>query len=122
MESNGAATVEEWSAKGDMLKCKNYETKANDTMLLENSTITCIAGKTVFTYYPILKDKKDTLQPVQFVLVSSEDNQFVFENKDHDFPQRVVYQKVNDKECHAWIEGTENGKQQKIDFHYTKAE
>ena len=44
-----------------------------------------------FWYVPVVPDQNNSL-PVLFILISSEDNHFVFENPDHDFPQRIIYE------------------------------
>ena len=46
-------------------------------------------------------------------------NEFVFENLDHDFPQRIIY-KLNKDSMVARIEGTQNGKSMGIDFPSTR--
>jgi hypothetical protein len=121
MKKNETTIVEQWSFFNGSLKCMSYEVKGIDTTLIENASINCVGGKNVFTYYPEKKSKNGESEPVHFVLISEENDTFVFENKEHDYPQRVVYQKVNDHECHAWIEGKENGKQQQIDYYYKRA-
>ena len=120
MKEKNSIIVEQWSFFNGSLKCMSYEVKGIDTTLIENASISCIGGKSVFTYYPEKADKEGKKEPVHFVLVSEDHNTFVFENQQHDFPQRVVYQKLNETECHAWIEGMENGKMNKIDFNYKK--
>ena len=120
MKENSSTIVEQWSFFNGSLKCMSYEVKGIDTTLIENASISCIGGKSVFTYYPEKDAKSGRRDPVHFVLVSEKDNTYIFENKEHDFPQRVVYQRVNEKECHAWIEGMQNGKLEKIDFIYKK--
>jgi hypothetical protein len=40
----------------------------------------------------------------------------VFENPDHDFPQRVIYRLRDDGSLLARIEGTENGQPRGVDF------
>jgi len=57
---------------------------------------------------------------VSFRLISVKGKTFVFENKDHDFPQRISYQYQSAKKVLAWIEGTVNGKFKKIEFPYSK--
>lgn len=57
---------------------------------------------------------------VSFRLISVKGKTFVFENKDHDFPQRISYQYQSEKKVLAWIEGTVNGKFKKIEFPYSK--
>jgi hypothetical protein len=44
----------------------------------------------------------------------------VFENKTHDFPQKITYQFTSDDVMLATIEGTMNGKTEKIDFKYSR--
>jgi hypothetical protein len=44
----------------------------------------------------------------------------VFENLEHDFPQRVGYE-LSGEGVNAWIEGTANGKTKHIDFPYRRA-
>ena len=44
----------------------------------------------------------------------------VFENPAHDFPQEVGYRRDGDNLL-AWIRGTQNGKERRIEFPYTRA-
>jgi hypothetical protein len=59
--------------------------------------------------------------PVPFKLVLVEGKRCVFENPDHDFPQRIVYTRLPDERLQARIEGLQNGKQRATDFIFTKA-
>ena len=49
------------------------------------------------------------------------DSSVVFENPEHDFPQRVGYLRVGADSLLAWIEGTRNGKSRRIEFPYRRA-
>jgi len=51
-----------------------------------------------------------------FKLVKYENNEAVFENPKHDFPQRIIYRLEKDGSLAAAIEGMSNGKLKKIDF------
>jgi hypothetical protein len=51
-----------------------------------------------------------------FRLVSAEGREAVFENPDHDFPQRVVYRREGDRRLSAWIEGEISGQSRRVDF------
>ena len=51
-----------------------------------------------------------------FALVSVNDHEVVFENPDHDFPQRVIYRLISDEELLGRIEGTINDTARAIDF------
>jgi uncharacterized protein DUF6265 len=45
----------------------------------------------------------------------------VFENLQHDFPQRVGYQRQGDR-LNAWIEGTRDGRTRRVDFAYRRVD
>lgn len=51
---------------------------------------------------------------------SPKDTKAVFENPDHDFPQRVIYRSEKPDTLDARIEGTQNGKSSGIDFPYKR--
>ena len=50
-----------------------------------------------------------------FTLIEAEDGTVVFENPQHDFPQRVLYTR-SDGTLTGLIEGTQNGKRRSADF------
>jgi hypothetical protein len=52
---------------------------------------------------------------VSFPLKDSFGGRLTFENKEHDFPQRVIYEQKN-KELLASIEGTYKGKQEREEY------
>jgi hypothetical protein len=49
------------------------------------------------------------------------DGKIVFENLQHDFPQRVGYERRG-ANMTAWIEGTTDGKVRRIEFPYTRVD
>ncbi|MEO8113771.1 MAG: DUF6265 family protein [Phenylobacterium sp.] len=58
--------------------------------------------------------------PTPFVLLPGEAGEAVFENKTHDFPQRVFYRRCGEDLC-AGIEGTVDGKPQRQEWRYRRA-
>ncbi len=58
---------------------------------------------------------KANKEETAFKLISSTLSEVTFENKEHDFPQRVIY-KLNGKTMTGRIEGNSNGKFLGIDF------
>jgi hypothetical protein len=56
-----------------------------------------------------------------FKLVRSSDKEVVFENPEHDFPQRVIYRLKSDGSLVGRIEGKQNGKEKGIDFPLIRA-
>ena len=55
-----------------------------------------------------------------FRLLKLSANEVIFENLQHDFPQRIIYRRDGDK-LNARIEGASGGKTVGIDFPYTRA-
>ena len=44
----------------------------------------------------------------------------VFENPQHDFPQRIGYQLKGPDSLLAWIEGTQKGQKRRVEFPYRR--
>lgn len=63
-------------------------------------------------YVAIPSGQKET----SFKLTKSDGKEVVFENPEHDFPQRIIYRFENDNSLFARIEGTIKGKQRSVDF------
>jgi hypothetical protein len=57
--------------------------------------------------------------PTPFVLVPGKDGEAVFENKAHDFPQRVIFRRCGAELC-GRIEGTVQGKLESEEWRYTR--
>ena len=56
-----------------------------------------------------------------FTSVRASADEVVFENLQHDFPNRVIYRRVGDGDLLAAIEGTRGGRTQRIEFPYKRA-
>jgi len=61
-------------------------------------------------YRPTVKGQNND-EPVDFILSSESENSFSFENPKHDYPQKIVYKKVNETKLVATISGLQQGKQ-----------
>jgi hypothetical protein len=57
-----------------------------------------------------------------FKLIKWSDNTYVFENLDHDFPQRVIYQLQNSTQMNGRIEGRISGKDSGFNFPMKRSE
>jgi Domain of unknown function (DUF6265) len=55
-----------------------------------------------------------------FRLKTLGEREVVFENAQHDFPQRIIYRRTADEGVTARIEGTMNGKARGMDFPYAR--
>jgi hypothetical protein len=76
-----------------------------------------IQTRTDGTFYIASPSKQER---TEFKLTTFENNVAVFENPDHDFPQKVVYKFLGEDSLQAWIEGTHNGKSSKTEFPMTR--
>lgn len=84
-----------------------------DTTFSENAEITEMNG--LITYSVTVNDDEST----DFTLVDSE-GEAVFENVNHDFPQRIIYKKLSKDSLYARIEGTVDGEEQFEEYRYGK--
>ena len=103
---------EQWKVINDSLYLgSSYMLQSTDTILLETMRLEK-QGEDIL-YIPTIKNENGG-QPVTFKLISSgsQGSGLVFENKEHDFPQRIVYKQQAADTLYARIEGTINGKLQ----------
>ena len=55
-----------------------------------------------------------------FMSTTVTDETVVFDNPEHDFPQRVGYRRQGADKIEAWIEGQANGRARRVDFSYQR--
>jgi hypothetical protein len=96
---------------------------SGQTMLGMSRTVA--NGKTVAFEFLQLREQEGNIfyiakpsgqAEASFKLVKYENNEAVFENPQHDFPQRIIYRLEKDGALAAAIEGMSKGKLKKIDF------
>lgn len=114
---NGRETTEHW------LK------PAGGTMLGISRTVA--DGKTVeFEFTQIRQEAngeilfiaKPSGQPeATFKMIKGSTNEVIFENPQHDFPQRVIYRLQGDGSLLGRIEGVSKGKEKSVDFPMARA-
>ncbi len=51
-----------------------------------------------------------------FFMLSLSDREVIFENPDHDFPQRIIYRLMSDEDLLGRIEGAIDGTERAVDF------
>lgn len=114
----GNDVFETWQLQGDSIWVgKSTFVKNGKELFSELMSIHLDSGKMQFN--SAVSNQNDAEQ-VLFSEISWEGNKVVFENKEHDFPQRVTYQLKNENELFAFISGDMNGKAHQIDFNFTK--
>lgn len=111
---------EEWRRENDKLIVgKGYVLSENDTVFIEKLSIKIDENSVVYAA-EVSNQNKDMKVP--FTAVKQTNNKVVFENVQHDFPQRIIYDLKSDKELRVAIEGYENGVYRKLKFDFLKAE
>ena len=109
---------ETWSKQNDStFSGFSYTVVDNDTVFAETMMLQQKDGNLLFT--AAVPNQNDEL-PVTFKLIPSEKGQFVFENKNHDFPERIFYTNPTKDSIHAWIEGTINGEKKVVNFPFSR--
>jgi len=92
---------------------------------------TVAGGKTVHTEHVQIREASGQIayivalgmgaKPTVFKLVKGTDNEAVFENPEHDFPQRIIYRRESADSLGARIEGAEKGVNKAMDFRYKRS-
>ncbi len=103
-----------WTQKNDsVLFAESFTTVGKDTVFYEK--VELVARKDSLFYIVSVRDQNKE-KPVSFYLTQSTDNQLVFENPKHDFPNKIKYTKIAKDSIFATIYGTQNGKETAVDF------
>lgn len=106
--------TETWTIENDStFSGKTYFITGKDTAFTE--TIQLMEKNNKLHYMPTISDQNEGKQ-VTFLMTSSTDNQLVFENKGHDFPQKIIYSKVTNDSIVAEISGMKEGKESKESY------
>ncbi len=103
---------ESWTKTDDFkLVGSAYLVKDGKNVLIETLQIETIGSHTV--YIASVNDSA----PVLFTLKPQRvDNEWVFENTEHDFPQRIIYTKKTPTTLVARVEGLQEGKMGSEEF------
>jgi|SRR3990170_1619416 len=117
MDFNDAEVYEEWELKNETeLIGKSYSLKDDVKIISENLYLKKFADQ--WAYVAIPNEQNMTL----FALKEYSPKKFVFENKEHDFPQRIIYEFHKDGKLTTAIEGDVNGEFKRREFSFRLAE
>lgn len=106
MKSDKNQVYEEWRRVNDStLAGRSYTLNRQDTVLLEEMRLFRSDASLYFEATTTAEPGQGT---VRFTAVSTDEKEVVFENKHHDFPQRIGYAFPDERHFSAWIEGTIN--------------
>lgn len=105
-------TVEQWMkpSGGMMLGMSRTVAKGRT---VEYEFIQIIQEENGDIYYVALPSRQEK---ASFKLVKHSEGEALFENLEHDFPQRIIYRLEKDGSLFARIEGMINGKERSVDY------
>ncbi len=107
----GISNTERWSKLSDSeLTGYGVTLRERDTIMIEKLKIIKRDNNIFF-----VADIKENPTPVFFKLTKINDNEFVCENPDHDFPKMIVYKKEGNK-----LKATISGDGKFIDYFFEK--
>ena len=117
MVTKNATLYESWQKMNDSTyTAKSYKVTGRDTVLLEAIGLVLRGGEMMFI--PTVAENQN--KSVVFRLLKAENGRYVFENKAHDFPQRIVYNLPQNNMLQASIEGNANGQFKRSDYKFQK--
>lgn len=106
---------EEWKIANDNeLTGIGYSIQKGDSIVSERLYLKKFADIWAYVAFPVN-------QPITlFALAEFSQNKFTFENGEHDFPQRIIYEFTPDGNIHAVVEGTIDGELMKREFSFIR--
>jgi hypothetical protein len=119
LKTNRGDMVEKWIAINDSTfqgKSMMVKTPGDSTL---QETIELKYRNKAWTYMPIALGQNNN-QPVTFNIIFLSRDEFIAQNLNHDFPQRIAYRRVKNQ-LFASIEGSRNSKYSKINFDFMAA-
>ncbi len=96
----------------DLWLGKSYTLDNGDTLLYE--TLHLKYENNNIYYLPILEMNDE--DPVTFTLMMCSDQELIFENFEHDFPQQISYVKQNDQLLTVVLKGVIEGKERTVEY------
>jgi hypothetical protein len=117
LNSDKTEFYEEWKmVDSTELLGKGYSIEAGE--VIESETIYLKKFADTWAYVAIPKNQAITL----FALNDFTQNKYIFENGEHDFPQRIVYEFKNDGTLNAIVEGKLDGEEMSRVFNFSKVD
>jgi len=89
-------------------EAKSYVVREKDTMIFETITLKVVGSE--IHYIPTVKNQNEGL-PVIFKAKAFTEDEMIFENPEHDFPQMIAYNRISSDSLVAKISGAKNGQE-----------
>lgn len=105
---DGGTVTENWIKSNDSTYIgTSFYIQGKDTLHDERIQVTQ-KGELLY-YIPTVRGQNNN-EPISFTLVDSISDSFIFVNKTHDYPQKIEYKKMSEKQLRATISGVQEGK------------
>jgi len=120
METKKGIIYEKWKSSNDSTlsgKSMLVKNTTGDTVFLEK--IQLVYRNNAYYYIPVAEGQNNN-QPVEFKLTSHNENGFIAENPEHDFPKRILYNLITKDSIHAVVDGGPAMPQKKTNFYYSR--
>lgn len=115
MDSEKSEIYEEWIIVSDNeFNATSYFIKDGDKFVGEQIYIKKFAEFWCYVAVP------ESQYPTLFTLTEYTGKKFIFENKEHDFPQRIIYEFSQGGKLSAAIEGEVEGEIKRKEFSFTR--
>lgn len=106
--SKEGTLAENWvKANDSVYKGESFFIIGKDTVFAEYVDLAETNGKLI---YSASAKGQNNEKPVPFTMTSGDDKTTVFENPEHDFPNKITYNRVNNDSLVATISGMQKGK------------
>ncbi len=110
--------VEKWEKQfNKKLTGETFYINGNEEESQEKIDLVLSAGR---IYYSSIVSGQNDGESIPFTLIGMDKNKFIFENKEHDFPQRIIYELRSPNELVASIEGDTDNGFKKIEYKYKR--
>ena len=118
MYTERGAICEEWKKMNkNHMQSRGYMIKGSDTIVNERVELTKTAEG---IFYTSIVEEQNNKKPVAFKITKAENNLFVFENPQHDFPKRIVYHFINTDSLNAYVDDGSDESKKRQNFYYKR--
>lgn len=116
MNDNGMVVGETWTRQdAHHYQGRAFALAGKDSSVYENVVL---EKKGDDWFYTVTATRQNDNKPVAFRLTSSENNTFIFENPEHDFPKRIIYRHIGKDSIHASIDDGGSPPEQESHFYF----
>ena len=118
MKTKNGFIGEEWhKIDKNYIQSRGFYIKGRDTITTEKVSL---KNTNDGIYYISTVEDQNKKLPISFKFTSVLNNTFIFENPEHDFPKRIVYEFIGNDSMHAYIDAGSKGSEARQDFYYRK--